>query len=444
MLKLITKSLLTQPKTIASSRFRSFCESSCALYAKKLTTAVSTDNYVALGRPGNNLTGGIVGLANVGKSTFFQAITQQSKIGDPANYPFATIEPEEARALVPSPRFDQLVDLYKPESTVSASLKVFDIAGLVRGASKGEGLGNEFLQHIRAVDGLFHVVRAFDDVDIIHIEKSVDPIRDLEIMAEELNNKDLEYGMSYTEVLERGRRGKGKTIEGKKLVEDLEIAQKVLDWIEAGNRVANGSWTAAEAEVINSMSLLTAKPMVYIANVCPEDYYTILTGGSTPAYLKKIIEWVAKHSSGSQVIPVSMSLEADLMNIESEIDKREYLAMFGSGHSALEDLQSAVPSCVQALRKSLGLISFFTVGKGEVREWTVRQGAFAPQAAGVIHGDLEKTFIKAEIFTQEDILAVQGDEAKLKSLGKVSSKGKDYVMVDGDIVTFRSGAGKRR
>lgn len=395
---------------------------------KKAAPAAGTK---LLGRPGNNLKGGIVGLANVGKSTFFQSITQ-SELGNPANYPFATIEPEEARVMVPSPRLDTLAELYKPDNVVPATLTVFDIAGLVKGASKGDGLGNAFLSHIRSVDGLFQVVRAFDDPEITHVEGTVDPIRDLEIILDELLFKDMEFTEKSLELAERSiKRSGGEKSKMKMFQDEAATAKKVLELLNNGKRVINGSWSDREVDIINSMALLTAKPSVYIVNVSEEEY---ISKQESPR-LQAVKQWVQDRSPGDRVIPVSVSLEERLAILDSDAEREEELQSLG--------VNSALPEAIQELRKSLNLMSFFTSGKKEVREWTIRKGSTAPQAAGVIHNDLEKTFIVANVTKYNDVLEYGGDDQKLKSAGKIQNKGKDYIMEDGDVVMFKAGAARK-
>lgn len=376
-----------------------------------------------------------MGLANVGKSTFFQAITK-STIGNPANYPFATIDPEEARVIVPSPRFDALCKLYNPRSRVPATLTLFDIAGLTKGASKGEGLGNAFLSHIRSVDGLFQMVRAFEDPDIIHIEKTVDPVRDLEIIRDELILKDMEFVLKHIELAQRALRHADSSVALEKNFA-IKLGHRVLEWLEQGKTVVNGEWSADDIPVLNSMNLLTAKPSVYIANISENDYIDLSQDeGNTnlPGRLNDVNNWVQTHSPGDMVIPVSVTLEERLSGLTAE-ELAEEAEILG--------IHSALPSAVIALRQTLGLISFFTTGQDEVREWTIQQGTRAPQAAGVIHKDLEKSFILANVTRYEDVIANNGDESKLKSLGKISQKGKDYIMEDSDIVHFKSAAAKK-
>ncbi|EDO19292.1 hypothetical protein Kpol_1036p35 [Vanderwaltozyma polyspora DSM 70294] len=384
------------------------------------------EKKVLLGRPGNNLKAGIVGLANVGKSTFFQAITR-CPLGNPANYPFATIDPEEARVIVPSPRFDELSKIYKPASEVPAHLTVYDIAGLTKGASAGEGLGNAFLSHIRSVDSIYQVVRCFDDAEIIHIEGDVNPVRDLDIISQELRLKDIEFSEKALEAAEKIAKRGGQSLEVKQKKEEMALIQRIIDLLKDGKRVANQSWTPKEVETINSMYLLTAKPTIYLINLSERDYIR-----KKNKYLLKIKEWVDEFSPGDLVIPFSVCLEERLSHMSTE-EAEEELKNIGA--------ISALPKIVTTMRTKLELISFFTCGPDEVREWTIRKGTKAPQAAGVIHNDLMNTFILAQVMKYEDVLEYK-DDAAIKAAGKLQQKGKEYVVEDGDIIYFRAGAGK--
>lgn len=379
-----------------------------------------------MGRPGNNLKAGIVGLANVGKSTFFQAITR-SPLGNPANYPFATIDPEEARVIVPSPRFDELVNIYKPASEVPAHLTVYDIAGLTKGASAGEGLGNAFLSHIRAVDSIYQVVRCFDDAEIIHIEGDVDPVRDLEIISTELRLKDIEFSQKALEAAEKIAKRGGQSLEVKQKKEEMALIERIIKLLEDGQRVYNQTWTPKEVEVINSLYLLTAKPTIYLINLSERDYIR-----KKNKHLLRIKEWVDKYSPGDLIIPFSVSLEEKLSHMSIE-EGEEELKQLGT--------TSALPKIITTMRQKLDLISFFTCGPDEVREWTIRNGTKAPQAAGVIHNDLMNTFILAQVMKYSDVIEYKDDNA-IKAAGKLLQKGKDYVVEDGDVIYFRAGAGK--
>lgn len=384
---------------------------------------------ILLGRPGNNLKSGIVGLANVGKSTFFQAITR-SPLGNPANYPFATIDPEEARVIVPSARFDTLCDLYKPKSEVPAYMTLYDIAGLTKGAHAGEGLGNNFLANIRAVDAIFQVVRCFEDAEIIHVNDEVNPYADLEIIHDELRLKDIEFATRHLADIEKITKRGGQSLEVKQKQQEAEFVKKVIQMLEDGLRIANQTWTTKEVEHINSMFLLTAKPCIYLVNLSEKDYIR-----KKNKHLLKIKEWVDKHSAGDVIIPISVSLEEKLANMETDAEREAYCTEIKA--------TSALPKIVITMRQKLDLISFFTGGADEVREWTIRRWFTAPQAAGTIHGDLERTFILAQVIKYEDLIELK-DENSVRAAGKLLQKGKDYYVEDGDIIFIKAGDGKAR
>ncbi|OTA82303.1 hypothetical protein M434DRAFT_401065 [Hypoxylon sp. CO27-5] len=384
------------------------------------------EEKVLLGRPGNNLKSGIVGLANVGKSTLFQAITKCS-LGNPANFPYATIDPEESRVIVPDERYDWLCQKYNPKSRVPAHLTIYDIAGLTRGASTGAGLGNAFLSHIRAVDAIFQVVRCFDDAEIIHVEGDVNPVRDLDIIAEELRLKDIEFVEKALENSKKKTRLGGQSLELKKAKEDEATIEKVLAWLKDGKDVRKGTWTPKEVEVINTLLLLSAKPVVYLVNLSEKDYTR-----KKNKHLPKIAEWMKEHAAGDPILPISISFEERLTRL-SEEEAAEECKRLG--------IESALPKIITTMRKALNLISFFTTGTDEVRQWTIRVNTKAPQAAGVIHTDFEKTFIQAVVYNF-NVLKELGDEAEVKARGKIMTKGKDYVVEDGDILLIKAGAAK--
>ncbi|KAI1417094.1 putative GTP-binding protein [Hypoxylon sp. FL1857] len=384
------------------------------------------EEKVLLGRPGNNLKSGIVGLANVGKSTLFQAITKCS-LGNPANFPYATIDPEESRVIVPDERYDWLCEKYNPKSRVPAHLTIYDIAGLTRGASTGAGLGNAFLSHIRAVDAIFQVVRCFDDAEIIHVEGDVNPVRDLDIIAEELRLKDIEFVEKALENSKKKTRLGGQSLELKKAKEDEATIEKVLAWLKDGKDVRKGTWTPKEVEVINTLLLLSAKPVVYLVNLSERDYTR-----KKNKHLPKIAEWMKEHAAGDPILPISISFEERLTRLSDE-EAAEECKKLG--------IESALPKIITTMRKALNLISFFTTGTDEVRQWTIRVNTKAPQAAGVIHTDFEKTFIQAIVYNF-NVLKELGDEAEVKAKGKIMTKGKDYVVEDGDILLIKAGAAK--
>ncbi|KAK6356460.1 Obg-like ATPase [Orbilia javanica] len=384
------------------------------------------EEKILLGRPGNNLKSGIVGLANVGKSTLFQAITK-CPLGNPANYPYATIDPEESRVIVPDARYDWLCEHYKPKSRVPAHLTIYDIAGLTKGASTGAGLGNAFLSHIRAVDAIFQVVRCFDDADIIHVEGDVNPTRDLDIIAEELRIKDIEFVEKALDALVKQTKRGGQSLEMKKMKEEQAIVERVLACLQAGKDVRKGEWGNKDVEVINGLLLLTAKPVIYVVNLSEKDYVR-----QKNKHLPKVFKWVQENSPGDMIIPISVSYEERLSKMEEAEGKAEEEKV---------GAKSALGKLVTNMRKELNLGSFFTCGEDEVRQWTIRNGTKAPQAAGVIHTDFEKTFIQAVMFKYADLVDL-GNEADVKAKGKVQTKGKDYVVEDGDILHFKAGAAK--
>ncbi|KAI2602382.1 putative GTP-binding protein [Hypoxylon sp. NC1633] len=384
------------------------------------------EEKILLGRPGNNLKSGIVGLANVGKSTLFQAITKCS-LGNPANFPYATIDPEESRVIVPDDRYDWLCNKYNPKSRVPAHLTIYDIAGLTRGASTGAGLGNAFLSHIRAVDAIFQVVRCFDDAEIIHVEGDVNPVRDLDIIAEELRLKDIEFVEKSLENSKKKTRLGGQSLELKRAKEDEATIEKVLAWLKDGKDVRKGAWSPKEVEVINTLLLLSAKPVVYLVNLSEKDYTR-----KKNKHLAKIAEWLKEHAAGDPILPISISFEERLTRLSDE-EAAEECKNLG--------IESALPKIITTMRKAMHLGSFFTTGTDEVRQWTIRMGTKAPQAAGVIHTDFEKTFIQAVVYNFS-VLKELGDEAEVKSKGKIMTKGKDYVVEDGDILLIKAGAAK--
>ncbi|KAE8209609.1 hypothetical protein CF319_g5807 [Tilletia indica] len=382
-----------------------------------------------LGRPSNNLKMGIVGLPNVGKSSLFNVIAK-CDLGKAANFPYATIDPEEARVPVPDERFLWLVDLYKPKSQVPAFLTCIDIAGLTAGASTGAGLGNAFLSHVRAVDGIFQVVRAFDDAEVIHVEGDVNPLRDMEIISTELRLKDIEWVEKGLEAAKKVARSAGNnSLEDKKKKEEVAILEKVLKTIQEDNMdVRKGDWNTKEIDIINELKLLTAKPVTYLVNLSEKDYVR-----KKNKWLPKIKEWIDKNNPGDLLLPFSVALE-------------ERLVSLGSPEAEAEELKALGPNVAGALGKitksgydGLDLIRYFTCGPDEVRAWTIRKGTKAPSAAGVIHSDFEQKFVCGEIMAFED-LKEYGSEAGCKAAGKYVQKGKTYEMVDGDIAYWKSGA----
>ncbi|KAI0667828.1 P-loop containing nucleoside triphosphate hydrolase protein [Trametes maxima] len=388
--------------------------------------APAAEKKVLLGRPGNNLKIGIVGLPNVGKSSFFNVLSK-TDLGKAANFPYATINPEEARIPVPDPRFEWLCDLYKPTSRVPAFLTCIDIAGLTAGASTGAGLGNAFLSHVRAVDGIFQVVRAFDDAEVIHVEGDVDPCRDMEIISTELRLKDIEWVEKHLDGLKKTGRALGNTsLADKAKKEEIATVQKIYDVLTKDNKdVRKYDWNNKELDVVNGLQLLTAKPVTYLVNLSERDYIR-----KKNKWLPKIKAWIDEHNTGDPLIPFSVALEERLALMSDE-ERKEEETKIGT--------TSALGKITHHGYASLDLIRYFTCGPVEVRAWTIRKGTKAPQAAGVIHSDFENKFVCGEIMSYED-LREYGSESSVKAAGKLRQQGKPYEMVDGDIAYWKAGA----
>jgi len=381
------------------------------------------EKKVLLGRMGTNLKCGIVGLPNVGKSTFFNVLTKTS-MAAAENFPFCTIDPNEARVPVPDARFDFLVQTHKPASKVPAFLNVVDIAGLVKGASEGQGLGNAFLSHIRACDALFHLCRTFEDKEITHVEGEVDPVRDLDIINEELRLKDEEYFEKIFEEVER------KYVRGneKKLKAEYEILCKIKKvLVEDKHHIRFGDWNQADIEVLNKHLFITSKPMLYLINLSEKDFIR-----KKNKWLPKIKEYVDKNDPGAMCIPISGAFEQVLQEKESAEEAAAYLE------------ETKCTSCLEKIivqgYKALQLQYFFTAGPDEVKAWTIQKGSKAPQAAGRIHTDFEKGFIMAEVMKFADFKE-HGSENGVKAAGGYRQQGKNYVVEDGDIIFFKFNAG---
>lgn len=358
---------------------------------------------------------GIVGLPNVGKSTLFNAITNAG--AQSANYPFCTIEPNVGIVAVPDKRLDKLAEMYHPQKYTPASIEFVDIAGLVKGASKGEGLGNKFLANIREVDAIIHVVRCFVNDDIVHVEGSIDPARDIDTINVELILSDLE-------VLDRRIEKTKKMIKAdKKYQVEQDFFLRVKEALNNGKPARSVECTEEEAALLSSVNLLTNKPILYAANMSDEDFKN---GIDDNAYLKVVKEIAEKEHAG--VLPICAETEAEIAGMEPD-EKELFLSDLGLEESGLDRL-------IQASYSLLGLISFLTAGEPEVRAWTIKKGTKAPQAAGKIHSDFERGFIRAEVVAFDDLMAC-GNMNAAKEKGLVRSEGKDYVMQDGDVVLFR-------
>ena len=358
---------------------------------------------------------GIVGLPNVGKSTLFNAISNAG--AQAANYPFCTIEPNVGTVAVPDERLDWLAEYYSPKKYTPATIEFVDIAGLVRGASKGEGLGNKFLENIRQCDAIIHVVRCFDSTEIIHVEGSVDPVRDIETVNYELLLSDIE-------ILSRRIEKTSKALKGdKKLASEYDFLERLNAFLNEGNNARAFEVTESERALFDDIPLLSAKPVIYAANISEDD---LMDGTEENEYVSQVRQYAEKDGSG--VVVICAKTEEEIAAFEPD-EKKEFLEELGIKHSGLEQL-------IQEGYSLLGLISFLTGGADEVRAWTIKDGTKAPQAAGKIHSDFERGFIRAEIVPFETLKEL-GSMQACREKGLIRSEGKDYVMKDGDVTLFR-------
>ena len=361
-----------------------------------------------------SLTAGIVGLPNVGKSTLFNAITKQNILA--ANYPFATIDPNVGTVVVPDSRVTKLSEMYKPKKTIPTTFEFTDIAGLVKGASKGEGLGNKFLSHIRETDAIVEVVRCFDDNNIVHVDGDVNPVRDVDVINIELILADLE--------IIDNRIGKiAKKVQSSRNKSDLNeynLLLKIKDSLEKNIPIRSLKLDSDELKILSSFNLITLKPIIYVANVSEDDL------SDDNKYVVELKKYADKE--GSSVVVICAKIESELSDMEDD-EKLEFLNELGIEESGLSKL-------IKATYTLLGLSTYFTVGSDEVRAWTFKQGMKAPECAGIIHTDFEKGFIRAEVMSYSDLIDC-GNEIKVKEAGKMRLEGKDYIMQDGDICHFR-------
>ncbi|XP_055703085.1 obg-like ATPase 1 [Phlebotomus papatasi] len=375
-----------------------------------------------IGRVGTNLRVGIVGVPNVGKSTFFNVLTKSAAPAE--NFPFCTIDPNENRVPVPDARFDYLCDYHKPASKVPAYLNVVDIAGLVKGAAEGQGLGNAFLSHISACDAIFHLCRAFDDDDVIHVDGEVNPVQDLDIISEELRLKDVDKLNKDLEKLERA------VVRGndKKLKPEYDSLMKVKNILcEEKKHLRFADWTAHDIEILNKYLFLTTKPVVYLVNLSEKDFIR-----KKNKWLIKIKDWVDKNDPGASIIPFSGLFETKWADFETDAEREAY--------AEENKIRSILDKIILTGYKALQLEYFFTAGPDEVKAWTIQKGTKAPQAAGKIHTDFEKGFIMAEVMHFQDFKE-EGSEAATKAAGKYRQQGRNYTVEDGDIIFFKFNAG---
>lgn len=357
---------------------------------------------------------GIVGLPNVGKSTLFNCLSNAK--AQSANYPFCTIEPNIGTISVPDPRLETLEKIVKPQRVLPTTMEIVDIAGLVKGASKGEGLGNQFLANIRETDAIIHVLRCFDDGNIVHVDGSVDPVRDKEVIDIELQLKDLE-------TIEKKISSLARVIKSgdKDALKENELALKIKDTLEAGKSVRSLDFDENEARIVKSFQLITSKPVMYLCNV---DEASVKSGNQYVEMVKEAVK-----NENAEVLVIGAKIEADIMELETYDERQMFLDELGLDEPGVNRL-------IRTAYALLNLETYFTAGEKEVRAWTIKKGTTAPQAAGVIHTDFEKGFIRAEVMKYNDFTTL-GSEAAVKDAGKFRVEGKEYVVEDGDIMHFR-------
>lgn len=357
---------------------------------------------------------GIVGLPNVGKSTLFNCLSNAK--AQSANYPFCTIEPNIGTISVPDPRLETLEKIVKPQRVLPTTMEIVDIAGLVKGASKGEGLGNQFLANIRETDAIIHVLRCFDDGNIVHVDGSVDPVRDKEVIDIELQLKDLE-------TIEKKISSLARVIKSgdKDALKENELALKIKDTLEAGKSVRSLDFDENESRIVKSFQLITSKPVMYLCNV---DEASVKSGNQYVEMVKEAVK-----NENAEVLVIGAKIEADIMELETYDERQMFLDELGLDEPGVNRL-------IRTAYALLNLETYFTAGEKEVRAWTIKKGTTAPQAAGVIHTDFEKGFIRAEVMKYNDFTTL-GSEAAVKDAGKFRVEGKEYVVEDGDIMHFR-------
>ncbi|MDG1036232.1 MAG: redox-regulated ATPase YchF [Crocinitomicaceae bacterium] len=356
---------------------------------------------------------GIVGLPNVGKSTLFNCLSNAK--AQSANYPFCTIEPNIGTISVPDPRLEKLEELVKPEKVIPTTMEIVDIAGLVKGASKGEGLGNQFLANIRETDAIIHVLRCFEDGNIVHVDGSVDPVRDKEVIDVELQLKDLESIDKRISTISRQVKSGDKDI-----VKEHDLALRIKSTLEAGNSIRSMDFDEREDEIVKSFQLITSKPVMYLCNV---DESSVKDGNKHVAAVKDAVK-----NEDAEVLVIGAAIEADIIELDTYDERQMFLDELG-----LEEV--GVNRLIRSAYALLNLDTYFTAGKKEVRAWTIHKGSKAPQAAGVIHTDFEKGFIRAEVMKYNDFVTL-GSESAVKDAGKFRVEGKEYEVEDGDVMHF--------